>query len=160
MRKAVCGRLAWVALTVALCFGTLCFGAPPQARAASWLEMNFWLSGPRFDRDVPPCDYPAALDNIMGDFHTKEFGFWNSELSIVGVENIHETGFLAWAAQSIPRRFCSGTAVISDGSKHQINYSIAEGTGLIGAGWGVNFCVVGLDRNYAYRPACRAASPY
>lgn len=155
MRKTICGRLAWVTLAIGLWLGGL-----PQAQAANWLELNFWLSGPRYDRDVPSCDTPSALDNIAADFHTKEYGFWNSELSIVGIENIHETAFLPWAAQSIPRRFCSGTAVISDGSRHQINYSIAEGTGLIGAGWGVNFCVVGLDRNYAYRPACRAASPY
>jgi hypothetical protein len=26
-------------------------------------------------------------------------------------------------------------------------------------GWGVNFCVEGLDRNWAYNPDCRAARP-
>ena len=59
---------------------------------------------------------------------------------------------MPWAAQSIPRRFCSGTAVINDSSKHPIYYSIAEDTGMIGMDWGVNFCVVGLDRNWAYNP--------
>jgi len=38
-----------------------------------------------------------------------------------------------------------------------IYYSIAEDTGMIGASWGVNFCVVGLDRNMAYSPGCRMA---
>ena len=57
----------------------------------------------------------AALDRIIANFRTKEFRFWNSELRIVGIENIHETAVLPWAAQSIPRRFCSGTAVINDG---------------------------------------------
>jgi len=64
-----------------------------------------------------------------------------------------------WAAQSIPRRFCSGTAVINDGARHPLWYSIAEDTGMIGMSWGVNFCVDGLDRNDAYSPACRAAKP-
>ena len=32
-------------------------------------------------------------------------------------------------------------------------------TGDIGAVSGVEFCVVGLDRNWAYGPACRAARP-
>jgi hypothetical protein len=49
--------------------------------------------------------------------------------------------------------------VISDGVKHPIYYSIAEDAGLIGANWGVDFCVAGLDRNWAYGPACRAARP-
>lgn len=131
----------------------------PPAQAANWLEKNFWLSGPNYSRDMPGCDYTPALDEIAADFHTKEARFWNSELQIVGIENIRETAYLPWAAQSIPRRFCSGTALINDGGRHAIYYSIASGTGMIGMGWGVNFCVVGLDRNWAYNPACRAARP-
>ena len=127
--------------------------------AANIIEKNFWLSGPRYDRIMPPCDFPPALDRIMGDFRTKEARFWNSRLQILGIENIHQTAVLPWAAQDIPRRFCSGTAVINDGARHAIFYSIAEDTGLIGQDFGVNFCVVGLDRNWAYGPACRAARP-
>jgi hypothetical protein len=137
----------------------LCLAAPPQSRAATWLEKNFWLSGPEYTRDIPSCDYPAALDRIIVNFRTKEFRFWNSELRIVGFENIRETAMMPWAAQSIPRRFCSGTAVINDGARHPIHYSIAEDTGTIGADWGINFCVTGLDRNWAYNPDCRAAQP-
>jgi hypothetical protein len=148
------GRFTWAALTLALSLTTV-----SQPRAANLLEKNFWLSGPRYDRDVPTCDYSQALDRIIANFHTKEFRFWNSELRIVGIENIHETAELPWAAQSIPRRFCSGTAVINDGTKHLINYAIEEDTNMIGMGWGVNFCVAGLDRNWAYRPECRAAGP-
>lgn len=128
-------------------------------RAASWLEKNFWLSGPNYSRDMPACDYPPALDRIIDNFHTKEARFWNSELQIVGLENIRQTAYLPWAAQSIPRRFCSATALINDGRRQAIYYSIASGTGMIGMGWGVNFCVVGIDRNWAYNPACRAAKP-
>lgn len=129
------------------------------SRAATFLEKNFWLSGPNYDRNLPACDYPGALDRIIANFHTKEIGFWNSELRIVGIENINETAALPWAAQSIPRRFCSGLAVINDGAKHPIYYSIGEDTGIIGMDFGVNFCVAGLDRNWAYSPACRAARP-
>ncbi len=131
----------------------------PRARAANWLEKNFWLSGPNYSRDMPGCDYAPALDEIIADFHSKEARFWNSELEIVGIENIRETAYLPWAAQSIPRRFCRGTVLINDGRRHALYYSIASGTGMIGMGWGVNFCVVGLDRNWAYNPACRAAKP-
>jgi hypothetical protein len=108
---------------------------------------------------MPACDYRMALDHIISDFRTKESRFWNSRLQIVGIENIQQLAVLPWAAQDIPRRFCSGTALINDGARHEIFYSIAEDTGLIGEGWGVNFCVVGLDRNLAYGPACRAARP-
>jgi hypothetical protein len=130
-----------------------------RPQAASFLEQNFWLSGPRYDRIMPACDFPGALDRIIGDFRAKEARFWNSELQIVGIERIRETTELAWAAQSIPRRFCSGTAVTNDGARRAIYYSIAEDTGTIGVTYGVNFCVVGLDRNMASGPDCRAARP-
>jgi len=148
------GRIACVALAL-----MLCVVSAARAPAASWLEKNFSLSGPRYDRMMPACDYPGALDRIIANFHSTEARFWNSQLQIVGFENIRETAVLPWAAQSIPRRFCSGTAVINDGAKHPIYYSIAEDTGMIGLDWGVNFCVVGLDREWAYGPDCRAARP-
>jgi hypothetical protein len=30
---------------------------------------------------------------------------------------------------------------------------------MIGATWGVEWCVAGLDRNWAYHPACKMAQP-
>ena len=147
-------RIACLALALALSIVSI-----SQSRAANLLEKNFWMSGPRYDQVLPPCNYRAALDRIIGDFQIKEARFWNSRLQIVGIENIQQTALLPWASQNIPRRFCSGTAVINDGASHAIFYSIAEDTGTIGIDWGVNFCVVGLDRNFAYGPACRAARP-
>jgi len=152
------GRIAALALGFGLGLTALVVSGLPLS-AAGLIEKNFWLSGPRYDRNVPGCDYPGALDRIIGDFHSKEARFWNSQLQIVGIENIQQTAWLPWAAQSIPRRFCSGVAVVNDGHKRPIYYSIAEDTGLIGVDFGVNFCVVGLDREWAYGPDCRAARP-
>ena len=39
------------------------------------------------------------------------------------------------------------------------NWSIVEDGGMIGANWGVQWCVVGADRNWAYNPDCVAAAP-
>ena len=108
---------------------------------------------------LPPCDAPAALDTIASRFSQKEDRYWNSVLTIQGYERIRETAFRPWAPNAIPRRFCSALALVSDGLKHPVHYSIAETTGLIGASWGVEWCVVGLDRNMAYSPACKMARP-
>jgi hypothetical protein len=148
------GRIACVVLGVLL--SVMSFSQP---RAAGLIEKNFWLSGPRYNRVMPNCDYPGALEHIVGDFRLKEGRFWNSNLQIVGFEDIRQTAVMAWAAQSIPTRFCAGTALVNDGVKRPIYYSIAEDTGMIGVEYDVNFCVVGLDRNSAYGPACRAARP-
>jgi hypothetical protein len=150
--------VARVALSLLLALAAYVVSLSP-APAANFFEKNFWLSGPNYSRDMPACDATPALAEIMHHFQTTESRFWNSDLAIVGIEDIRQTAYLPWAAQSIPRRFCSGTALINDGRRHTIYYSIATDTGMIGMGWGVNFCVVGLDREWAYNPSCRAARP-
>ena len=137
----------------------LAVASAQSAHAASWLEMNFYLSGPRYEGVMPPCDYPDALIKISSRFNERENNFWNTNLKIVAFERIRETAYRPWAANTIPRRFCSGLVEVSDGSKRAIHYSIAEDTGIIGSTWGVEWCVVGLDRDWAYNPACQMARP-
>ncbi|MCC6775528.1 MAG: hypothetical protein IT537_02665 [Hyphomicrobiales bacterium] len=133
--------------------------AASSAQAASWLEMNFYLSGPRYDGVLPPCDYPHTLETIASRFNQKENAFWNTDLRILGFAKIRETAYRPWAADTIPRRFCTGMVEVSDGRKHAIHYLIGEDTGIIGSKWGVEWCIVGLDRNWAYNPACKMARP-
>jgi hypothetical protein len=149
--RALMLSVATVALVLA--------AAAPSARAASWLEMNFYLSGPRYEGVLPPCDYPHTLEKIASRFNQKENAFWNTDLRIRGFEKIRETAYRPWAADTIPRRFCTGVVEVSDGRKHAIHYAIAEDTGIIGSKWGVEWCIVGLDRNWAYNPACKMARP-
>jgi len=141
-------------LAVAMVIG---FAAAPKAQAANWLEMNFYLSGPRYDGVVPPCE--AGLDTIASRFAEKEGTFWNSALTIVGFDGVKEVAFRPWANDTIPRRWCTARAYVSDGTVHPVNYWIGEDTGFIGATWGVEWCVVGLDRNWAYNPRCKMARP-
>jgi hypothetical protein len=127
------------------------------AQAASWLEKNIYLTGPNYDGVLPPCE--AALGTIASRFAQKEGQFWNSDLQILDFERVRETAYRPWVAGTIPRRFCSAVALVSDGRKHRVSYWIGEDTGMIGMTWGVEWCVAGLDRNWAYNPACKMARP-
>jgi len=130
-----------------------------ETRAANWLELNFGLSGPRYEAQVPMCQDWWVTSKSRDRFSQKEREFWQSSLQINGIEDIRETAWRPWHYASIPRRFCTGYAMVSDGTRRRINYSIGEDTGHLGAWWGVDWCVVGLDRNWAYNPACKAARP-
>lgn len=147
---------AWAALGLAAILAMPPGGA---VQAASFLEKNFYLSGPRYDGVLPPCDYPYVLSKIAARFAEKEETFWNSALKVAAYEKIRETAFRTWAPNTIPRRFCSAYVYVSDGSRRPIHYSIGEDTGIIGATWGVEWCIVGLDRNWAYQPGCKLARP-
>ena len=96
---------------------------------------------------------------ISERFAQKEREFWNSDLVIVGYSHIRETANRPWDRDLIPRRFCSARVRLSNGRRRPIYYLIGEAYGMIGAGWGVEWCVDGYDRNWAYNPACKAARP-
>jgi hypothetical protein len=49
--------------------------------------------------------------------------------------------------------------MLSDGKMRTVHYSIIEDGGFAGFGQGVEWCVTGLDRNWAYNPRCKAARP-
>ena len=114
------------------------------------MELNFGLFGPQYDGRVAPCE--AALGTITSQFQEKESTFWNSALQITAYGRIHETAFRPWQSDNIPRRYCSGDVMLSDGKLRTVHYSIIEDGGFAGFGQGVEWCVTGLDRNWAYNP--------
>ncbi len=119
--------------------------------------MNFGLFGPSYDGRVKPVRSRA------GDHHQPVPGkgkpFWNSSLQITAYGQVHETAFRPWQSDNIPRRYCSADVMLSDGKMHTVHYSIIEDGGFAGFGQGVEWCVTGLDRNWAYNPGCKAARP-
>ncbi|HWM46529.1 MAG TPA: hypothetical protein VNR11_06395 [Xanthobacteraceae bacterium] len=159
MRRFLASSRLGVAQLGALVLVLLALLGGGEVRAANWLELNFGLSGPRYEAVVPLCHDPWVASKIAARFGEKERQFWQSNLQIAGIEGVRERAMRPWTYASIPRRFCSGYALISDGTRRPIYYSIGEDTGIIGVTWGVEWCVVGLDRNWAYNPACKAARP-
>jgi len=143
------------ALGLGAALAVLAFGH--AAEAANPLELNFWLSGPRYDGRVADCE--KALGTIASQFQEKESTFWNSALKITAYGRIHETAFRPWQSDNIPRRFCSADVMISDGKLRTLHYSIIEDGGFAAFGQGVEWCVTGRDRDWAYNPSCKAARP-
>jgi len=144
------------------CFGavvavlSVILGVSAPAEAAGWLEKSFYMFGPDYTAELPACE--NALTVIEWQFSIKESRFWNSNLKILSWENVREIRN-TWAPDTVPRRFCRAVANVSDGKPHVVNYWIGEDTSLIGGGPGVEWCVVGLDRNWAYNPRCKMALP-
>lgn len=173
LRKAITGVAALGMLAASLA----------GAQAASFLEKNFWLSGPNYSGDVPACDLPAALSRIQSHFATTESRFWNSSLKIDSFDHIRQIAFRPWGEEYQPRRYCTADVVVTgdvgtapsapaqytggkapsgrfvQGQRHRIYYSLIEDGGFIGFSWGVEWCVEGLDRSWNYAPNCRMAQP-
>ncbi len=109
---------------------------------------------------LPACDDPSVLARISDRFAQKESEYWNSPLQIESYDRIEEIGFRANGLAYIPRRYCVARALANDARERTVVYDVEEDLGMIGWGYGVEWCVVGLDRNLAYAPKCSALRPF
>lgn len=109
--------------------------------------------------NIPACEAPEVLSFIQTRFADNEASFWNSTLTIGVIEKVHAIGYRSWGLDFIPRRFCTGVALTSDGKRRQVDYSIVQEAGFAGYSWNVEWCVHGTDRHLAYAPACKMARP-
>ncbi len=136
-------------------FAVLGIASPLQARPLV----------PAENRDLPysglvkVCEDPAAVGYIQGSFAARELEFWHSGLTILGFQDVREIGFRSNGLDYIPRRYCQARAIMSDNKVRSVSYQITEAGGSIGFTDNVVWCVVGLDRDNAFAPACREAQP-
>lgn len=150
VRKAVSLIAAGV---VAAAFGCLSFAAQTRPLVPAERRYDFYSGG------LPACGDPHVFERIQSRFHDRESEFWKSGLEIVGFDEMREIGMRSNGLDYIPRRYCMARAHLNDQSARTVSYAIAEDMGIIGWGFEVDWCVAGLDRNYANAPNCRMARP-
>jgi len=147
IRRGVTFGLAFVVATVA--------ADAPEARPLIPAERRY----SPFLGDLPRCDDPAVLERIQSRFRDREAEFWSTGLEIVGFAEIHEIGYRTNGLDLVPRRYCSARAILGDQKTYPATYNIIEDAGIIGIGFGVEWCLTGLDRLSAFAPRCMMARP-
>ena len=127
-----------------------------------------------YDAQLPGCADEKVLGRIQGRFDHRETRYWNSDLKLVGFDQIRETSVRPNGPDLIPRRYCTGRVILSDNSRARIDYNIVEDQGVSGwhgslflglvrfptpGSFNVEWCVSGLDRHRTFAPDCRMARP-
>ena len=112
-----------------------------------------------YSAGLPACDDPGVLARITSRFHQKEYLYWDPALEITGYDKFGEQGFRSNGADYIPRRHCKARATLNNGVKTGVTYSIGEDLGIIGWGYGVDYCLVAYDRSWSYGWKCDALEP-
>ena len=130
--------------------------AADTSRGGSGSSYGYWdfLS----DKDSRACDDVHVLEWIADRFKTQALNVHHSpELYIRQIYGIHEHRYLPYEEDYHPiaRRYCGGTAEMSDGRQRTIWYLIEDGMGFAGMGDNVEFCISGLDRWLVYNGSCR-----
>ena len=129
--------------------------AAAQARPISPAERRLQpLTG-----NVPACSDGSVLKSIVERFQIRETHYWSSGLSLLSFDRIRDQGYRTTGYDFVPRRYCEARAAFNDAKYREVVYWIGEGQGFSGYGFGVEWCVQGLDRNYADGPNCQAVRP-
>jgi hypothetical protein len=144
--------------TLAVLAGLSVAAAASPAAAEERMPTERWTH-PYSGTGVPPCEAPEVASKIISRFSETDSLYWRTGLQIARFDAVKTTDFRPWGLDFIPRRFCRGVVTMSDGVRRDISYVLAEDTGMIGWGWGVRFCINGLDPSLAYAPACKMAQP-
>jgi hypothetical protein len=150
MRKAISLTSAGLLMADFLC---LCCAV--QARPLVPAERRYDY----YEGALPNCADPQVFERIQSHFNEREAEFWKSGLVIVGFDAPREIGLRSNGLDYIPRRYCVARVLLNNQSAREVSYSIVEDQGIIGFSFGVDWCVSGLDRNYADAPNCRMARP-
>ena len=109
---------------------------------------------------LPACDDPGVLSRISDRFAQAEAEYWSSSIRLAGFDRIREIGYRANGVAYIPRRYCVARSVDGEGRFRPVVFNIGEDLGIIGWGYGVEWCVLGLDREHAYAPSCSVLKPF
>lgn len=112
-----------------------------------------------FHGNLPACEDAGVLGTLSARFAARESHYWNSPLTIVDVAYPRQTAFRTNGIDVVPRRHCTATVTTSDLKRRRVDYAIIDGDGFLGFGWGLEYCVGGLDRSYAYAPYCKMVRP-
>lgn len=107
----------------------------------------------------PACDAPAVAERLIGRFNETQLEYWPAPLRMAAVVHAREVATRQWDPPIIATRFCNATAYFDDGTRRELVYWLRSEQGFAGVGWGLQYCVRGVDQHMAYAPACRMLRP-
>lgn len=105
--------------------------------------------------DLPTCNDPAVLEEIVETQHWAARETWQNGIYIEGISDIRERKDTLTFTTFIPRRHCVARADLTLDHSDQLFYVIYAEQGFAGVSWKVNFCMPRYDYWKVYDADCR-----
>lgn len=106
-------------------------------------------------QSFPLCDNERVLRRIVKRFNSAEDDTWNRGIYLDAIERTRERTVLDNEERLVPRRYCRGHALLTNGRHPTVFYLIEGGQGFAGLSYSVEFCVNGLDPWREFDGSCR-----
>ncbi|WP_421723353.1 hypothetical protein [Bauldia sp.] len=133
-----------------LCLAALiAFGVTAPAEAG-------WFRG---DGYLPECHSRQVLATVAQKFAYANRKTFHWGVKIEAVTDVYEKPEQIQAHSDIGRRYCRGTAWMTDGSQSEVAYLIETRQGFASVGWRVESCLPAYDEWHVYGSWCRSIRP-
>ena len=106
--------------------------------------------------DIRACADARTLARISQRFAWAERNTWQRGYEIATIENPRLRYTVFKGPSMIRHRHCRATAVMTNGARRTVFYTISAGMGFASIGQGVDFCLAGLDPWRVHGAACRS----
>jgi hypothetical protein len=106
--------------------------------------------------DVRACADARMLARITERFAWAERNTWQRGYEILTIEDPRLRYAVFDGPSMIRHRHCRATALMTNGAKRSLFYTVSAGMGLASIGAGVDFCLAGLDPWRVHGAACRS----
>ena len=107
-------------------------------------------------KTFPECHDEKVLKKIIKRFNYAENRTWHRGFTLDDIERTRESLGQSTYESPIPRRYCRGHALLSNGRHPTVFYLIEGGQGFAGNSFNVEFCISGLDEWNDHDGSCRA----
>jgi len=142
-------RLILSALAVCTAFAT-----PAAAE-----EFRPYFSFGSGENRLPDCTASSVQSAVAGSV-ARAYNDYYGGRTITNIYEIRELAYRANDVSPIARRYCTGTASLSDGSQQHLHYLIEENASFVGISWNVEACLSPLDKWRVYGAHCSTARPH
>lgn len=106
--------------------------------------------------DVRACADKAMLARIAKRFAWAERNTWRRGYRIEAIERPRLRYTVFNGPSMIRHRHCRASALMTNGARRTVFYTVSAGMGLASIGNGVDFCLAGLDPWRVHGAACRS----
>ncbi len=114
------------------------------------------LRGDPSAADVRACSDTRTLARITERFAWAERNTWQRGYQIAVIERPRLRYTVLRGPSRIRHRHCHASALMTDGVRRTVYYTVSAGMGFASIGNGVDFCLAGLDPWRVHGAACRS----
>lgn len=109
--------------------------------------------------NLPACNEPLVISTMINKFRYADYHTFHWGVRISQMQDVYESPEVIQNTSLIGRRFCRGTALMTDGRYEEVAYLIETKQGFASMSWRVESCLPAYDPWHVYGAWCRSIRP-